>query len=105
MKKDFYERVWRLLKKIPRGKVSTYKEIAIALGNPLAARAVGNACNKNPFAPKVPCHRVVKSNGELGGFANGVSKKKFLLLREGIKVKNNKALDFDKVCLKASDFD
>ncbi len=98
--KNFDERVWELLKKIPRCKVSTYKEIAIALGNERAARAVGNACNANPFAPKVPCHRVVKSNGKLGGFAKGIAKKRVLLEREGIKIKNSQIMDFEKVFFK-----
>jgi methylated-DNA-[protein]-cysteine S-methyltransferase len=88
------------LKKIPRGKVITYREIAIALGNPNASRAVGNACNKNPFAPKVPCHRVVKSNGFLGGYAEGLKNKIFLLEKEGVKIKNNKIVNFNglKIC-------
>lgn len=89
--------MWKALKKIPRGKVATYKQIAIALGNPLAARAVGNACNRNPHALKVPCHRVVKSSGEIGGYAKGRAKKIALLKSEGVKIKKNKVLEFDKV--------
>src|SRR3989338_7639818 len=87
--------VWRLLCRIPMGKVTTYKAIAIALGKPNAARAVGNACNRNPSAPKVPCHRVVKSDGGIGGYAKGVKRKSVLLEGEGIKVKNNKVLKFE----------
>ncbi|MCK5107770.1 MAG: MGMT family protein, partial [Nanoarchaeota archaeon] len=74
MSTEFENRVYSLCKKIPRGKVSTYGEIAKAL-NSKCARAVGNALNKNPYAPKVPCHRVVKSNGKVGGFATGQNNK------------------------------
>lgn len=93
MPKSFDEKVWQLLKKIPKGKVTTYKQIAIALGKPRAARAVGNACNRNPNAPKVPCHRVVLSSGEIGGYAKGLQKKASLLKAEGVKIKNNKVLN------------
>jgi len=61
------------------------------------ARAVGNALNQNPFAPKVPCHRVVKSDGSLGGFATGAAKKKALLSKEGIRLEGDKLKDFEKV--------
>ena len=91
---NFDERVWNLLRRIPKGTVTTYKQIAAAVGNPNAARAVGNACNRNPDAPKVPCHRVVKSSGELGGYAKGAARKAALLRSEGIIVKNNKVLEF-----------
>ena len=74
----FSERCYKVLKKVPRGKVTTYQEIAHAL-NTKAYRAVGNAMNKNPYAPKVPCHRVVKSDGSLGGYSGGLKKKKKLL--------------------------
>ena len=67
---DFQIKVWKALKKIKKGKVKTYKEIAIAINRPKAARAVANACAKNPYAPKVPCHRVIKSDGTLGGFSS-----------------------------------
>ena len=92
----FEEKTWKLLSKIPSGRVSTYKEIAIALGNPKAARAIGNSCNANPFSPRVPCHRVVKSNGSLGGYAKGSAKAR-LLKKEGIEIKNNRITNFDKV--------
>jgi O-6-methylguanine DNA methyltransferase len=93
--KRFDERVWLLLQKIPRGRVATYRQVAAALGNPGAARAVGNACSRNPFPGKVPCHRVVRSSGELGGFAFGASRKRALLEREGVSVKSNKVQDFN----------
>jgi len=92
----FNERVWALLPKIPNGRVTTYREIAIALQNPNSARAVGNACNKNQNAPRVPCHRVVKSDGSLGGYGLGIEKKAALLKAEGVTIKNNRVLDFNK---------
>ena len=71
--------------KIPKGSVKTYKQVAIAINSPKSARAVANACGKNPYAPKVPCHRVVRSNGSLGGFSapGGTRVKKKLLEKEG----------------------
>ncbi len=92
---NFNEKVWKLCSKIPKGKVSTYGEIARAL-NSKAYRAVGNSLNKNPYAPKVPCHRVVGFDSKLVGFAHGLKAKKKLLEKEGIKIKNNKVLDFKK---------
>lgn len=86
MKKTFNEKCYNLLKKVPKGKVTTYKQIAKAL-NSDGYRAVGNAMNKNPYAPIVPCHRVVKSNGEVGGFASGTKNKIRLLKKEGIEIK------------------
>jgi methylated-DNA-[protein]-cysteine S-methyltransferase len=94
--KSFDERVWEKLRKIPRGKVTTYKQIAIALGSPNAARAVGNACNRNKDSPRTPCHRVVKSDGSIGGYAKGLKKKVALLRSEGVRIKNNKVLSFSK---------
>jgi methylated-DNA-[protein]-cysteine S-methyltransferase len=100
----FQKAVWEATKKIPKGKVTTYAAIARMIGRPKAARAVGNALNKNPwlrpatagkpYAPQVPCHRVVKSDGSLGGFAGGVKKKKLLLEKDGVKIKNNKVTNF-----------
>ena len=74
---------------MPKGKVTTYKSLAIAMKTK-AYRAVGNAMNKNPYAPEVPCHRVINSNGNLGGFALGLPKKIKMLKAEGIEIKNNK---------------
>jgi methylated-DNA-[protein]-cysteine S-methyltransferase len=91
----FQTKVWNLLKKIPKGKVTTYKAIAKAL-NSKAYRAVGNACNKNPYSPKVPCHRVVNSNGSIGGYATGIKKKIALLKKEVVFVKGKKIADFKK---------
>ena len=72
----FQKAVWEATRKIPKGKVKTYAAIAKTIGRPKAVRAVGNALNKNPYVPAVPCHRVVKGDGSLGGFAGGEKKKK-----------------------------
>ena len=78
----FQKKVWNYLKTIPKGKVKTYKEVANAIGMPKAARAVANACGKNPYAPKIPCHRVIRSDGGLGGYSGrGGIKTKLRLLR------------------------
>ena len=81
----FQIKVWKYLKTIPKGKVKTYKQVAIAINSPKSARAVANACAKNPYAPKIPCHRVISSNGTLGGFSGigGIKAKKKLLKKEG----------------------
>lgn|SRR3989344_6874846 len=91
---SFNEKCYAILRKVPKGKVTTYGSIARALKSK-GYRAIGNAMNKNPYSPKVPCHRVVKSNGELGGFAFGVEKKIEMLKKEGVVVKNGK-VDLDK---------
>lgn len=90
----FVERVYMATKRIPRGRVSTYKEVARALDS-RAYRAVGNALNKNPYAPFVPCHRVVNSTGFVGGFATGTDRKISLLRKEGVNVQN-KVVDLRK---------
>ena len=84
----FQQKVWSYLRKIPRGRVKTYSQVAKAIGKPLAARAVANAIGKNPYAPKIPCHRVIRSDGSLGGYSGkgGVKTKRFLLKKEGIKL-------------------
>ena len=91
----FNQQCYELLKQIPEGKVSTYKEIALAL-NCKAYRAVGNAMNKNPNPVSVPCHRIVSSSGELGGYALGSEKKIALLKKEKVQVKNNKVINFQE---------
>ena len=84
----FQKKVWNYLKTIRKGTVKTYKQVAIAINSPKSARAVANAVGKNPFAPKIPCHRVIRSDGSLGGYSGkgGVKTKKLLLKREGIIV-------------------
>ncbi|MCK4553656.1 MGMT family protein [Candidatus Parcubacteria bacterium] len=96
----FEKDVLEIIKRIPAGNVTTYSEIVKAVGRPRAVRAAGNALNKNANAPIVPCHRVVKSNGNIGGYAGGVKEKIRLLHDEGVEVKNNKVVDFDKVLYK-----
>jgi len=95
MKKSFNERCYDKLRKVPRGRVTTYKELAHALGT-RAYRAIGNAMNKNPYSPKVACHRVVNSDGGIGGYADGEAEKIQMLKGEGIKVRNGKIVDFEK---------
>ena len=84
----FQKKVWNYLKTIRKGTVKTYKEVAIGINRPKSARAVANAVGKNPFSPKIPCHRVIRSDGSLGGYSGkgGVKTKKLLLKREGIIV-------------------
>jgi methylated-DNA-[protein]-cysteine S-methyltransferase len=96
MPTDFQIKVWQKIKKIPKGKVSTYKLLAFALKNKKAYQAVGQAVKRNPYWPKVPCHRIVKSNGEIGGFASGSRVKKKLLEKEGIGFRKDKIIDFKK---------
>ncbi|MDB5320237.1 MAG: cysteine methyltransferase [Phycisphaerales bacterium] len=86
---SFNEQVWAVCARVPKGKVTTYASIARKLGTQ-AYRAVGNAMNKNPYAPRVPCHRVVGSDGSLTGFAQGLEKKKRLLKAEGVPFVNGK---------------
>ena len=97
----FQSQCYEALKKIPPGKVISYGGLARMIGRPLAHRAVGSAMNKNPFAPKVPCHRVVKSNGDLGGFADDIHLKIKRLHEEGVEVKNNRIVNFQSVLFKA----
>lgn len=80
---EFQKRVWQALCDIPYGQTRTYKEIAVAIGNPKAVRAVGMANNRNPLMIVVPCHRVIGSDGKMIGYAAGVDKKEFLLRLEG----------------------
>lgn len=79
---NFQKRVYNVVKKIPRGAVLTYKEVARLIESPKAYRAVGNALNKNPFK-EVPCHRVIRSDGKIGGYARGTAEKTKILKREG----------------------
>jgi methylated-DNA-[protein]-cysteine S-methyltransferase len=88
---NFNQKVWALTARIPAGQVRTYAWIAHELGSK-GYRAVGNALNRNPYAPAVPCHRVVGSNGSLTGFAGGIDKKRKLLTEEGIAMKNGRVV-------------
>ena len=77
--------VWKEIKKIPKGKTKTYKDIAVALKKPKSSRAVANACGKNPLLIEIPCHRVIRSDGKLGGYSGkgGMKQKRKLLKEEG----------------------
>ena len=78
----FQLKVWKYLKTIPKGKVKTYKQVAIGINSPKSARAVANAYARNPYAPKIPCHRVIRSDGAFGGYSGrGGIKQKLRLLR------------------------
>ena len=75
---QFQIKVWKYLKTIPKGQIRTYLEVAKAIKRPKAVRAVANAIAKNPYSPKVPCHRVIRSDGRLGGYSGlgGIKTKK-----------------------------
>ena len=81
---EFQKKVWKEILKIPKGQTKTYKDIALSIGSPKSYRAVANACGKNPLPVTIPCHRVVKSDGSIGGYSakGGVKKKKILLSGE-----------------------
>jgi len=85
-KTDFQKSVWRQMLKISAGKTKSYGEIASAIGNPKAVRAVGGACGANPVPVLVPCHRVLAANKKLGGFSGGLDWKRKLLANEGFKI-------------------
>ena len=82
---------------MPKGKVTTYSELAKAVGLKNGQRAIGRIMNKNPFPVIIPCHRVILSNGKIGGYAWGENVKTNMLSKEGIKIKNGKILDNDKI--------
>lgn len=98
MRDDFRHRVYEIVRQIPSGKVSTYRDVAHALGS-RAYRAVGQALRQNRD-PRVPCHRVVAADGNLGGFNRGVKEKERLLKKEGISVSSGKVQGFEKVAIK-----
>ena len=104
--KTFSEKVYDLLRKVPEGRVTTYKELANALGTK-AYRGVGQAMKKNPYAPEVPCHRVVAASGKIGGFQGktlgpSIQKKIKMLKEEGIEFRDGKIKDFEKVLYRFS---
>ena len=94
---SFASLVYSATKQIPSGRVSTYGAIAKAIDRPQAARAVGQALNRNPCWPEVPCHRVVDSTGKLTGFATGLTNKRQLLRKEGIIIKNDNVFNFEQI--------
>ncbi len=81
---QFQKKVYKVVSKIPKGQTMTYKEVAVAIGNPHACRAVGNALNRNPHLGVVPCHRVIRSDGKTGGYILGTKEKVKLLETERI---------------------
>lgn len=78
---NFTQKVHEIVKKIPRGKTLTYQQVAVLAGNPKAYRAVGNILNKN-YNPEIPCHRVIRADGKIGGYNRGTDRKKELLTKE-----------------------
>lgn len=82
----FQQKVWRAIAKIPKGETRSYAWVAKMAGNPKAVRAAANACGKNPFAPRIPCHRVIRSDGSIGGFTGPLSLKRKRLREEGVKL-------------------
>jgi O-6-methylguanine DNA methyltransferase len=82
---EFQKRVWNVMRRISAGRTKSYGEIAQAIGNPKAVRAVGGACGANPIPVLVPCHRVLAAHGKIGGFGGGLDWKRSLLEREGVK--------------------
>ncbi len=92
---DFTEQVYTVVRRIPKGRVLTYADVARIIERPKAVRAIGNALHKNPELIVMPCHRVVRSNGAMGGYAKGLHAKVALLKKEGVAVENGK-VDLDK---------
>jgi O-6-methylguanine DNA methyltransferase len=91
--KNFKNKVLEIVRKIPKGRVLTYKKVAKLAGRPKAWRAVGNVLNKNRDL-KIPCHRVIKSDGKVGGYNRGIKKKITLLKKEGVIIKKKRCLFF-----------
>ena len=89
------KRIYKKLLEVPKGKITTYGELAKAVGLKNGQRAVGKIMNKNPYPVIIPCHRVVKSDGKVGGYAYGEEIKSDMLTREGIVIKNGKILDLE----------
>jgi methylated-DNA-[protein]-cysteine S-methyltransferase len=101
---SFSEKIYALLRKVPKGKITTYKELAKALKTK-AYRAVGQAMRNNPYAPEVPCHRVVASDGSIGGFSGkktgkAIQNKISMLKKEGISFEKNRIKNFEKLLFK-----
>lgn len=92
---NFYQKIYKKLRQVPKGKITTYQDLAHAL-NTRAYRAVGTAMAKNTDAPNTPCHRVINSSGHIGNYSGGGPQKKIQMLqREGLKIKDGKVVDFE----------
>ncbi|MEA2032444.1 MAG: MGMT family protein [Euryarchaeota archaeon] len=103
---NFQEEVLKLVKQIPKGKLMTYGEIARELtGSVHAARAVGQAVATNPYPVVVPCHRVVRSDGDVGGYSSGVDKKIRLLSAEGVEIREGKVVNLRETLLDKKNID
>ncbi|HSB83572.1 MAG TPA: MGMT family protein [Nitrosarchaeum sp.] len=89
------KKIYKKLLEVPKGKITTYGELAKAVGLKNGQRAVGKIMNKNPYPVIIPCHRVVKSDGKVGGYAYGEEIKSDMLSKEGIEIKNGKILDLE----------
>lgn len=90
------KKIYKKLLEVPEGKITTYSELAKAVGFTNGQRAVGKIMNKNPYPVIIPCHRVVKADGKVGGYAYGEEIKKTMLEKEGVKIKDGKILDWEK---------
>ena len=90
------KKIYKKLLEVPKGKITTYGELAKAIGLKNGQRAVGKIMNKNPYPAIIPCHRVVKADGKIGGYAFGVKIKKNMLKKEGIKIKDDRILNWEK---------
>jgi methylated-DNA-[protein]-cysteine S-methyltransferase len=90
------QKVYKKLLDVPKGKITTYSELSKAVGIKNGQRFIGNVMNKNPYPTIIPCHRVVKSDGSIGGYAYGEKVKTKMLTQEGVKIKNGKVIDLNK---------
>ena len=90
------EKIYKRLLQVPSGKITTYKELAVSVGRENGQRHIGQIMKKNPFPVIIPCHRVVKSNHDIGGYAFGTHIKKNMLIKEGVCIKNNRIENFEK---------
>jgi O-6-methylguanine DNA methyltransferase len=90
-------RLYELTSQIPEGMISTYKLLAEAIGKPKAARAVGKLLNSNPYPIIVPCHRIIHSDGRIGGYSNGVERKTDLLISEGVVLRNGRVVNYREI--------
>ena len=88
--------VYKKLLQVPKGQITTYGELAKAVGLKNGQRAIGRIMNKNPYPAIIPCHRVVNSNGKIGGYVYGIDVKTNMLTKEGIEIQNGKIVDFEK---------
>ena len=91
------DKVYKKLLEVPLGMVTTYGELARAVGLKNGQRVIGRIMNKNPYPVIVPCHRVIKSNGKIGGYAWGEKIKTNMLSKEGVKIKNGKIIDLEMI--------